>query len=1120
MAPKIKQTKIPAKKGTVVGSDEGTVVESDAETNMQTNEETPEITRTLELLENGTNIIDDFLDKSIFTKDEGTPQKRIYYLFRQILYINKTYGIIPQSSSSVNILSKINTLISNLSSVKRESLPNLIQTNSKLIHDFINLFRSSIEQKEFPFKMKTFISLWISILVKSISDVSLCGSLVNLIPEIYAKIGKPLTTIFELNTNRKDPKIRLEGNINLVYFSSDTITGSGSTNIVKLLEYPIQILYSTKRSGITTQTIILQKNIISILSIILSSIGTGDENMGLPTELLYDPELCIFLIEINKIVYEFCEKLNVYEEYLEIQLIQNKIQKAFDNLFNYQNRDNENTRNDIFENIINNLYTLILQISGIHNFFRCLNKIQGTLVKLDKEFIINRWTYHLSNDIFKYNFPLYKELFTETRPEWGDLTLKDIISIEEILTATYDAMYGHDFPFDFIQNLGDEFLNLIGSSNRYKMSSIPSSLLEKACINQTVGFNNYSTLNQHDDKFSIILNSEHYSKKNFLTASKEEMYVRNPQTQWNISLSPLLYKQKLYSSVDFVSGEPAISLLLTEQVNYIKNASDSVYFYEIANEDVLKNKTLEISNKINQETKYNEIFNPCSLFDGAAPWGGKPIYFLEGYISKYIITIRNKKTNELVNYKFSIITETILLEENLNIYWVQNRIDETKQIKYDYTPEDFNINLLTPSLIMNLPEYYQNNVKKFNKIWGTILNSNIRLSNDTKENIVDTFRKIIGNIEKVNTPQEQSVKPRGRRNQHVIEENNYFDNNEQFNNNIIEFFISMVKPIIEKNKKKFKDLMDVYSLIIIKNQEDENYQNQVTNFLKILEMCIRKTVIENPRGIFIELHHDNNETLQTEQKNKILKKFEKESSKIVNRYLANQNSIIIRNGILKNELDEARRKSQSVPGTIDTNMSNQISSKEQELIDARTQSNIQEVIDARIQPNIQESTIQTLPIQTSPVPSPINQFDLSPASTTSNQSIGLSLAYIPPSQATLHDSQVNHESDDFQEQGSVASSSVTQPFKTIKITKKSSPRNSPRSSPRSSSRLQNRNNSQVSSVPRYMQGTKSSIEKRKKGGTFKKYQNKFKYSIKNRLQLKNKSIKNNKRKHTKTYKRK
>jgi hypothetical protein len=869
MAPKIKQTKIPPKKGTVVGSDEGTVVGSDADTNMQTNEETPEITRTLELLENGTNIIGDFLDKSIFTKDEGTPQKRIYYLFRQILYINENYKIIPLSSSFYNNdITEINKLILELSSVKREALPNFIDKNIQLINTFINLFLSSIHQKkDLSLKIKTVISLWISILVKSISDVSLCGSLVNLIPKIYAKIGKHLRTIFELNENRKDPKIILEGNINLVYFSSDTITGSGSTNIVKLLKYPIQILYSTKRSGITTQTIILQKNIISILSIILSSIGTGDENMGLPTELLYDPELCEFLIKINKIVYEFCEKLNVYEEYLKIQLIQNKIQKAFDNLFDYQNRDNENTRYDIFENIINNLYTLILQISGIDNFFRCLNKIEGTLVKLDKEFIINRWTYHLSNDIFKYNFPLYKELFTETRPEWGDLTLKDIISIEEILTATYDAMYGHDFPFDFIRNLGDQFLNLIGSTNRYNnMSSIPSSSLEKACINQTVGLNNYSTLNQHDDKFSIILNSEHYSKKNFLTASKEEMYVRNPQTQWNISLSPLLYKQKLYSSVDFVSGEPAISLLLTEQVNYIKNAFNSVYFYEIANEDVLKNKTLEISNKINQETKYNEIFNPCSLFDGAAPWGGKPIYFLEGYISKYIITITNKKTNELVNYQFSIITETNLLEENLNRYWVQNRIDETKQIKYDYTPEDFNIDLLTPSLIMNLPEYYQNNVKKFNKIWGTILNSNIRLSNDTKENIVDTFRKIIGNIEKVNTPQEQSVQARGRRNQHVIEENNYFDNNEQFNNNIIKFFISKVKPIIEKNKKKFKDLMDFYSLIIIENQEDENYQNQVTNFLKILEMCIRKTVIENPRGIFIELHHDNNETLQTKKK--------------------------------------------------------------------------------------------------------------------------------------------------------------------------------------------------------------------------------------------------------------
>jgi predicted nucleic acid-binding Zn-ribbon protein len=61
--------------------------------------------------------------------------------------------------------------------------------------------------------------------------------------------------------------------------------------------------------------------------------------------------------------------------------------------------------------------------------------------------------------------------------------------------------------------------------------------------------------------------------------------------------------------------------------------------------------------------------------------------------------------------------------------------------------------------------------------------------------------------------------------------------------------------------------------------------------------------------------------------------------------------------------------------------------------------------------------------------------------------------------------------------------------------------------------------------PPFMRETESSkrkrqLPKKKTGGTFKKYQNKFKYSIKNRPQLKNKSIKNNKRKHTKTYKRK
>ena len=113
---------------------------------------------------------------------------------------------------------------------------------------------------------------------------------------------------------------------------------------------------------------------------------------------------------------------------------------------------------------------------------------------------------------------------------------------------------------------------------------------------------------------------------------------------------------------------------------------------------------------------------------------------------------------------------------------------------------------------------------------------------------------------------------------------------------------------------------------------------------------------------------------------------------------------------------------------------------------------------------------------------------------------------------------------------SESSSVETNPPKSYKKDTSSSPRRSPRNFPRL------RNDSSLSSLPTNVQQelgprsripTISSSLKRKQqppqpknGGTFKQYQNKYKFSIKNRPHLKNKSIKHNKRKHNKTYKRK
>lgn len=936
------------------------------------------ISRELSLKVDNFEQIGQFLGNKIeFDKSEGTPQKRIYFLFDQCKYLfTNILKYNPQKFNQQFNTTIINydSFIKQLKDVQRDGLPALINSNDILITKIINNLLSGVDKiPQLPDKESIYISLWISILVKSISDISLCGSLVNLIPKIYEKIGneKNLKTLEEINaikssTNLKHDKVKniLEGNINLAFFSSDTITSALSTNIVKLLQYPIQILYSTKRSGISTQTIIIQKNTISTLSIILSYIGDIDKITDLQrkiptTDANYSNVLDV-LVKINNFVLLFFE--NLLPQVLDVTVIQDQIQKVFDDLFIYQNTQKINSDH---ENNIKQLYILIYNISNIPELINCLEIISNILIIPEEEyFIVNRWTYHLSNDIFKYRYPLYKELFTEKYWDNKTKTLKEEISKEEIFSATYDAMYGHDFPYNFIKDLGKKFLTAISQADKYDMKNIAPSNIEHNCIIQTLSMNKYSTLNQHGDKFSIKLNST----KNYLVSDKNEMYFRLPEKPWNITLSPL-FKQTLYSSVDFVSGEPAISLLLVEQVNYIKSISNKgVFVYDIANDENRIEKINTISQEINTETNYNEIFNPCSLFDGAAPYGGKPIYFLDEttnpYISDYIINIsggKKSKSTSNSKIKFSIITKTTETGQELIQNWIMKRIQETNEIKSNDSPEV--INALTPSLIINKINEYQKNVIKFNEIWGSILNSSNRLSNDTKDFIVDTFRKIIGNISSEVTKLKQpnkATEQRSSRNQ-TVNIGNYFDDNQQFNNDTIQEFISTLENNkILKNKNTFNQLMSYYAVIIKEQPNDSTYQNNITNFLKILEICIRKTIVLNPYGIFKGLPILNDEIVLTNEGDENSENFTKKISYLLNR-------IIVKNSALMQRQREGliQFKTTSLPSTTEKNIQMTMG---QRINDAKKE---EETISPLNQPNFSSASVSPEDIAKTTLPTTV-----------------------------------------------------------------------------------------------------------------------------------------------------
>jgi hypothetical protein len=1167
------------------------------------------------------DVTEQFLSEQSFSKKQGTPQERMLFLFEQI----KSF---PDNKSN----SDLDNLITELKKTGRKDLLKIKNYKPDLI---IGSYIISIKKNRLSeASMSRIILTWIPILIKSISDISLFGSLINLIPQIYNKEKLILRSVKNIedikkkyndsieNIRKKVVEI-LKGNINLAFFSSDLITAALSTYIAKVIDYPIQIISSTKRSGITTQTIIIQRNLISTLSIVMSYIDDIDKIVELQQKI-NNEYVTIFLSSIIEYILDFYKGISGTLSNLDDSNISDNLQKAFDDLFLYQEIKTDSKTNPLEEKNITLLCILINKICNIsvvdeNNqsksiFIEALTEINSHFEEKKEQFIVNRWTYHLSNDIFKYRYPLNSDKFNDE--------LKEKISNAEILSATFDAMYGHDFPFKFMRLLGNEFLNLFPElekvNKKYDFNNISDSNIESSCINQTIYLNGFSTLNQHGDKFSIILGKNN----NFLVTNKDEMYYRIPEKPWKITLSPLI-KQKLYSSVDFVSGEPAISLLLVEQVNYIKSLKDPVYVFENVDLESIKKKFEDFSRQIDNETNYNEIFNPCSLFDGAAPYGGKPIYFLDPYFTIFNFEIQEKNRDK-IKCKFQIKTNTNDNTEELTRKWLEKRIDSTKQITI---LEESNIetSLLIPN---NTETVFNNNVIKFNQILGTILNSSNRISNDTKDDIIQIFIKIIGNInqevEKLHkssdsvTISSRSSNRRSKTSKDSESEGNYFTKYDQFNNSQIKQMIDLLKPEFNyksKITKTFEKIINNYALLITESQDDD-YQNKITTLLSILEMCVRIIFVSNTNGIFKALPDYSeiviNEKVSTtvNEANKfedlVEDKFTKDIKKFYKQLIVNFS--VLKQNREKEELALARSRAnnQSVTKVLESNLSK-----------IANQSNINVVgtpktrVSGTIVPSKNEAQVSGLNFSSSSENSPVKmdeegivgtQIDNDENTNVSNvnednerlQNIinGLNeekqilqnkitglekelkrceetlrntdflakreieelknlieeliykLKLCDEENERLGDKlkRCEEENERLKQQSEevsplappISTSSAppsessfeTNPLKSFRSKKNSTPRSSPR--------LRNKTDSSLSSLPtneqqeqeeglRFQKPTISSSLKRrfprKKGGTFKQYQNKYNYSIKNRPHFKNKSIKQYKRKHTKTYKR-
>lgn len=793
-----------------------------------------------------------------FSREQGTPQKRLH----DLLYACRTI-VSHNSDIFKGKITKLDVegLITELKKVGREDMFKSIEDRN-LFCEYIDLFISSLKSTSQQIKKnKIFISVWLLVLVKSMSDISQCGSLINDILELYE--GGNIPNIGKLSGDtRTDVLSVLNSNKNVTFVSSDKICAALSTNILKLIDYPIQTLCSRK-TGTTTQTMIIQKEEVSALSVVLSVVGDEEKSIRLINDIIYydssdinKKEVVNMVIYISGVVTDYYTRIldNYKRNNIENKniILQDIIQLQVDSLFYSKDEEYEN------ENAQRKLCELIYKISLIDNLKENLRMLSYVLSSKDN-FEVHRWTYHISNDVFKYMFPLTQQRFKGSE-------LKNKISIEEILSATADAMYGHDFALSCITDLGRAFLTAVGEADVYNIDNdLSYSKKEDLCISQTLQLNHFSTINQHGDKFSINFNSD----SNYLVVDRKEMFYRNSEIPWNITASPLI-NQAIIASVDFVSGEPSISVVLSEQVNLIKQRNirkqQVLAFSVLTQSEDLAQKLIEIE----KNTNYREYNGVTTLYDGAAPYGGLPIYKLDQYVSSMNIALKPSKKERVdeENITLTVTTNTTETEEILRSNWASERIRESG---VDYFENTLIPNVVTPNVVIGLSEEQKEQLSKpprssplykFNLIWGTILNSKSKMTQQFRKEIFGEFNSVVTEIQNKIEQLNEGRSERSRRASTQQPMSRFFPNFKNtteysiFDDDMVQEQIKKIYEAVDGNENKSLEKFDVmmieYFKILTGSDTDDKTKETL---LTILEVAVRtcKVCSDDPDGIFKSL---------------------------------------------------------------------------------------------------------------------------------------------------------------------------------------------------------------------------------------------------------------------------
>jgi len=759
--------------------------------------------------------------KRTYDKDDGTPHGCITTLIGYVINaldnlpkgpprkIKKTTS--PRSSTTasgndyykeqlerflplLDIRSKISTYGTEIQ-VSLESALKAIYTNS------MNNYEKNILITEF----------WAAILNKSISDVSQCGALVNNI--------QYLKNTSSSSSSSSNVKTRLQESPTTAFLSSDGIAAAVSSLVLREINHPIPTLCSRKAHHIG-QTIILQKSEISALAVMLKCAGNQHKNEFAELLSYYRDKVIhqthVDLSDIIKLYTDIIQKIpdlckelqHEHNEFYNEHMVNDFIQQKIDYIFSPDGLINIDTRSQYqscFCRFISNIIKMDKRDETNDTLIKFAN-ILKQIAEVDddnsKYIMIPRWTYHISSDMFKYMFSNHDDYKPEDETKVGRA---------EIIAATYDATYGHDYHdisrtdmektrHSVIQKLGEDFLTIMGESPPVLSSTREKVKNEDQCIESVLDTTNFSSINQVGSKFEVSF----CSRNNHLKIKPEMLKLKDTEINWKIGESACIFpKNHFIASIDFVRGEPSVAPLRAAQKNMSmdyaqKEAVTKVDVFEFIQNNENNSQLDNFKDLVRTDTRFRELKMAPHHYDCAGSYNGFPVV-VPGLNERQSRTTHISECELSHGIKLSIITTMSKIDEET--IWSGKAIETMKYrpgfhskdlLRYMKTKHESMLYLKDiPTDDNEIDQVKESFSNLLNSIWkATVLTSNI-------SSILDDIEAVYIRLGWGRPSRNTEVDNASRLIAKKIAQT--FRKNKDININVLTSYIQPVRDIIERN---------------------------------------------------------------------------------------------------------------------------------------------------------------------------------------------------------------------------------------------------------------------------------------------------------------------------------